>query len=71
MTDLDIAEAMTPKQATEYAGVSRSTLYRWQEMGLLTIRHTASGHARVLRTELDTILKNLPKRGAPKGGWPK
>lgn len=69
--DTDVVEAFTVNQAIDYAGCCRSSLYAWVKMGRLTKHHTANGSTRFLKSEIDAILKDPPKKGMPKGGWVK
>lgn len=61
----DVAVAYTPQQARKYLGVSRSTISRWEATGLLPFFVTPGGHHRYLKTDLDALKNDPPKRGRP------
>ncbi len=48
-------EVLTPKQACEYAQVSRWTLQRWERQGLPVAR--VGGVVRVFRADIDRFLQ--------------
>lgn len=52
---------LTTAEAMAYAGVSRSTLYRWFREGLLT-KYKRGVQTLVDRTELDEVLRPKPEQ---------
>jgi len=52
---------ISPARASRYLRVSRRTLQRWEERGLLRTARTPSGHRRYLLAELSRLLQG--KRG--------
>ena len=66
MDDRD--EALSPKAARKFLGVSRSTMVRYVKQELITEYRTAGGHGRFLMTDLERLRHNRPKPG-PKPKW--
>ena len=46
----------TQKEAMDYLNISRMTLLRWEEKGLLTPQKTGGGHRRYLKEDLNRLI---------------
>lgn len=47
---------LSPRKACELLDVDRSTLLRWERLGLLAVHRFHSGHRRYLLADLQAIL---------------
>jgi excisionase family DNA binding protein len=54
---------LTVKQAAEFLGVSRNTLYRYENRGFLVPLRTPTGHRRYRRSDLEDFLHKMEVRG--------
>lgn len=54
---------LTVKQAAEFLGVSRNTLYRYENRGFLVPLRTPTGHRRYRRSDLEDFLHSMEVRG--------
>lgn len=48
---------MKPKEAAEYMGVARSTIYNWEKKGLIKM-HRIEGISRIKKADLDKLFKD-------------
>lgn len=53
---------LTVKQAAEFLGISRNTLYRYENRGYLTPLRTPTGHRRYRRSQLEEFLHSMEVR---------
>jgi excisionase family DNA binding protein len=58
------SEWLNVTEAAEYLAVSRQTIHRWRDKGILTASLTDGGKARFKRTELDAALATYGKQDA-------
>jgi len=66
ITETQLSDYLTVRQAASMLGVSSSTLRNWDRSGkLMAIRHPFNGYRLYLRTELLGILQDVA-RGANK-----
>lgn len=56
-TDLNGLDWLTVSQAAEYAGVSPSTILRYEKAGAISASRTLGGHRRFRREEVAELLK--------------
>lgn len=56
MSDRQMPDSwITPGAAAEFAGVLRSTVYRWIYAGIVTVRRMPRVHPRVLKSEIEKL----------------
>ena len=53
---------LSPAQASQYLGVSKRTLKRWEDRGRLRPARTPSGHRRYVLSELRRVLQDRVRR---------
>jgi excisionase family DNA binding protein len=58
-------EWLTLDQACSYLNVSRRTLYRWRDHGIVTFHRLGPRQIRVSRQDLNDALSQVPSVGAP------
>lgn len=54
---------LSVKQAAEFLGISRKTLYRYEDRGFLIPLRTPTGHRRYRRADLEDFLRAMETRG--------
>lgn len=60
MNNTQQEEWLSTADATKRAGVSVSTLYRYEEAGLLSPVRTPGGHRRYRASEIDALMQGRP-----------
>jgi excisionase family DNA binding protein len=56
---MEILEALTVYQASQYCGVSPKTVANWIDEGHIVAFRTVGGHRRIRRQDLDSFLKKI------------
>ena len=51
------------KQAAEFLGISKKTLYRYDEQGILKPLRVPSGHRRYRKSDLESFLRTMETLG--------
>lgn len=60
---------LTPSEAAKYLRVDRTTIYRWEDAGLIHSYPLPTGRGRRFdRDELDAVLRRTPKKEGADGG---
>jgi excisionase family DNA binding protein len=63
-----VPEWLTPSEAAKYLKVDRTTIYRWEEAGLIRSYPLPTGRGRRFdRDELDAVLRGERKEGTVDG----
>lgn len=57
---------LTIKQAAEFLGISKKTLYRYGEQGILKPLRMPGGHRRYRKSDVERFLRSVETLGGPR-----